>query len=37
MNYASHYIDELGGKRLDDRYDKQFFLDANASIKLQAS
>lgn len=35
MNYASHYIDELGGKAFDDRYyDKQFFLDANASYKI---
>ncbi|MEJ5105937.1 TonB-dependent receptor [Chryseobacterium sp. MYb328] len=35
MNYASHYIDELGGKSFDDRYyDKQFFLDANASYKI---
>jgi outer membrane receptor for ferrienterochelin and colicin len=35
MNYASHYIDELGGKSFDDRYyDKQLFLDANASYKI---
>lgn len=35
MNYASHYIDELGGKAFEDRYyDKQVFLDANASYKI---
>ncbi|MCT2409291.1 TonB-dependent receptor [Chryseobacterium antibioticum] len=35
MNYASHYIDELGGKSFEDRYyDKQVFLDANASYKI---
>lgn len=34
-NYASHYIDELGGNAFEDRYyDKQFFLDANASYKI---
>ncbi|QCK15931.1 TonB-dependent receptor [Mangrovivirga cuniculi] len=31
-NYADDYIDELGGDSFEDRfYDKQFFLDANAS------
>jgi TonB-dependent receptor len=35
MNYASHYIDELGGKSFEDRYyDKQVFVDANASYKI---
>ncbi|WBV57151.1 TonB-dependent receptor [Chryseobacterium daecheongense] len=35
MNYASSYIDELGGNSFDDRYyDKQLFLDANASFKI---
>ncbi len=35
MNYASHYIDELGGNAFEDRYyDKQIFLDANASYKI---
>lgn len=35
MNYASHYIDELGGNAFENRYyDKQFFLDANASYKI---
>ncbi|RPE06040.1 TonB-dependent receptor [Chitinophaga lutea] len=34
-NYAAAYLDELGGSAFDDRYyDKQFFLDANASFKL---
>lgn len=34
-NYSSDYIDELGGNEFEDRYyDKQFFLDANASYKL---
>lgn len=32
LNYASGYIDELGGENFEDRfYDKQTFLDANAS------
>ncbi|MEJ2881117.1 TonB-dependent receptor [Pedobacter sp. GR22-6] len=32
MNYAADYIDELGGNDFEDRfYDKQVFLDANAS------
>lgn len=35
MNYASSYIDELGGNSFEDRYyDKQLFLDANASYKI---
>ncbi|WP_417620021.1 TonB-dependent receptor [Oceanihabitans sediminis] len=34
-NYSSDYIDELGGNEFEDRYyDKQFFLDANASYKI---
>lgn len=34
-NYASDYIDELGGEEFEDRYyDEQFFLDANASVNL---
>jgi hypothetical protein len=38
MNYASHYIDELGGNAFEDRYyDKQFFLMPMLLIKLQAS
>lgn len=32
MNYASGYIDELGGENFEDRYyDQQTFLDVNAS------
>lgn len=32
LNYASDYIDELGGEGFEDRfYDKQTFLDVNAS------
>jgi TonB-dependent receptor len=32
LNYASGYIDELGGKNFEDRfYDRQTFLDVNAS------
>jgi TonB-dependent receptor len=32
LNYASDYIDELGGESFEDRYyDRQLFLDANAS------
>lgn len=34
-NYAAAYIDELGEEAFYDRYyDKQFFLDANASYKI---
>ncbi len=34
-NYTASYLDELGGDDFDDRfYDKQFFLDLNASFKL---
>ncbi len=34
-NYAASYFDELGGDDFEDRfYDKQFFLDLNASVKL---
>jgi len=34
-NYTASYLDELGGDNFDDRfYDKQFFLDLNASVKL---
>lgn len=34
-NYTAAYIDELGGDAFGDAYyDKQFFLDANASIKV---
>ncbi|NMM48059.1 TonB-dependent receptor [Marinigracilibium pacificum] len=32
LNYSDDYIDELGGDQFEDRYyDKQLFLDANAS------
>lgn len=32
VNYSSDYIDEVGGSAFEDRYyDKQFFLDLNAS------
>lgn len=35
LNYAAAYIDELGGDNFDDRfYDKQLFLDANASYAI---
>ncbi len=35
LNYTSDYLDELGGEAFDDRYyDKQLFLDANASYKI---
>lgn len=38
LNYAADYLDELGGSDFDDRYyDKQLFLDANASYKLTKS
>ncbi|WP_295129296.1 TonB-dependent receptor [uncultured Chitinophaga sp.] len=34
-NYTASYLDELGGDDFSDRYyDKQFFLDANASYKI---
>ncbi|PWV53601.1 TonB-dependent receptor [Chitinophaga sp. S165] len=37
-NYTASYLDELGGDDFDDRfYDKQFFLDLNASFKLTKS
>lgn len=35
LNYAADYLDELGGDSFDDRfYDKQTFIDANASYKF---
>lgn len=35
LNYTADYLDELGGSAFDDRYyDKQLFLDANASYKI---
>lgn len=35
LNYASDYLDELGGSEFEDRYyDEQLFLDANASYKI---
>lgn len=35
LNYASDYLDALGGDSFEDSYyDKQLFLDANASYKL---
>ncbi|TKC09460.1 TonB-dependent receptor [Pedobacter frigoris] len=35
LNYAADYIDELGGNDFEDRfYDKQVFLDANASYVI---
>ncbi|WP_158729599.1 MULTISPECIES: TonB-dependent receptor [unclassified Flavobacterium] len=35
LNYTADYLDELGGNNFDDRYyDKQLFLDANASYKI---
>lgn len=35
LNYAAAYIDELGGNDFEDRfYDKQLFLDANASYTI---
>lgn len=34
-NYTAAYLDALGGSDFDDSYyDKQFFLDANASYKF---
>lgn len=38
LNYAAAYLDELGGNDFEDRYyDKQTFLDANASYTLLKS
>lgn len=38
LNYAAAYIDELGGNDFEDRfYDKQIFLDANASYTIVKS
>ncbi len=35
LNYAADYLDELGGDEFEDRfYDKQLFIDANASYKI---
>lgn len=35
LNYADDYLDELGADEFEDRYyDKQLFLDANASYKI---
>lgn len=35
LNYTADYLDELGGNAFEDRYyDKQLFLDANASYKF---
>jgi len=35
LNYASDYLDELGGEGFEDRfYDRQVFLDANASYAI---
>src|SRR5690554_111152 len=35
LNYTADYLDELGGSEFEDRYyDKQTFLDANASYKV---
>jgi TonB-dependent receptor len=35
-NYTSSYLDELGSEEFNDSYyDKQFFLDLNASYKIQ--
>lgn len=37
-NFTSDYLDELGGSTFDDRYyDKQAFLDVNASYKISKS
>jgi outer membrane receptor for ferrienterochelin and colicin len=34
-NFTSDYLDELGSEAYNDSYyDKQFFLDANASFKI---
>ncbi len=38
LNYASDYIDELGGEAFEDRfYDKQTFLDINGSYAFKPS
>ncbi|EAZ82490.2 TonB-dependent outer membrane protein [Algoriphagus machipongonensis] len=35
LNYASDYLDELGGEGFEDRfYDQQIFLDVNASYAI---
>jgi TonB-dependent receptor len=35
LNYTADYLDELGGDEFEDRYyDRQLFVDANASYKL---
>lgn len=35
LNYASDYLDEIGGENFEDRfYDKQTFLDVNASYAI---
>lgn len=35
LNYASDYLDEIGGENFEDRfYDKQTFLDVNASFAI---
>lgn len=35
LNYTSDYVDEFGGNEFEDSfYDKQLFLDANASYKI---
>lgn len=35
LNYAAAYLDELGGNSFEDRYyDKQAFVDANASYRI---
>lgn len=35
LNYAADYLDELGANEFEDRYyDKQLFVDANASYKI---
>lgn len=37
-NYSDSYIDEIGGNPFEDRYyDEQFFLDFNASFKINSS
>ncbi|MCK0155923.1 TonB-dependent receptor [Cellulophaga sp. F20128] len=34
-NFSDSYVDEIGGRAFEDRYyDKQFFLDFNASVNL---
>lgn len=38
LNYSKAYLDELGGSSFDDSYyDKQLFLDANATYKITPS